>query len=448
MRLDLRESGLAADAAKCALTHLRNYFARVQEGGCKEPPELGGQFAAVRRLEAYLRKRLEAFGGGGGELYLDEEGRNLLAACLVHYAAELEHLILSESVTPDQRRWIEEKVRLGVSLASGLMTRPIRPILHPDPISMNTPSVRRFHTGEVDRRIWDTYGSMNLRDTEGSGTSKGKDTLLFGAGKTLERGGDPVPMMLPPGGGREGGWRCSVPSITPFPDSGNEGPRRAEYAEEGNHFPVYPKKIGVGTSVPSWEESAASDLEGKPEAQGPPEFRGRTAPQSPPPTPLDSGFRAALIHDHRVRAQVKLDLRSYRHAKAQEDLRLCLVHLGSLFESILLDHGLAHRSELELTEAPNRWNFSDLARKIFGERLEAGHEPILALLQACRKLLRPAVMLVHPIVVTGTMVAEAEQFLAWLLHELGYSGGEERVVGERPPRMSGIWKVTRRIEGD
>ena len=171
---------------------------------------------------------------------------------------------------------------------------------------------------------------------------------------------------------------------------------------------------------------------------------------------VDLLFDPNMVKDHRVRAQIRLDLQDLSRAQQNDDLRLSLVHLGSLLEGLLLDFGLEHRKDLDLTEGPDLWDFHALAVRVLSTNLDAGQEPVLGLLHACRRLLRPSCQVVHPIIATSSMVHDAGRFLKWCLAELGYEG--EFLAPKNAPRapsgkhkaelpsLSGVWKATKRGE--
>ena len=152
-------------------------------------------------------------------------------------------------------------------------------------------------------------------------------------------------------------------------------------------------------------------------------------------------FDANLVRDHRVRAQVRLDLQDLVRAEANEDLRLSLVHLGSLLEGLLLDHGLRNRKELALGEGPDLWDFHALAIQVFGQAMKPEQEPVLGILHACRRLLRPSCQVVHPIVTTAKMVHEAKNFLLWALGHLGFTTDETK-PRDLDDSASSLWRVT------
>jgi hypothetical protein len=212
----------------------------------------------------------------------------------------------------------------------------------------------------------------------------------------------------------------------------NPGPSRAP-AERGDERPVARKP---STRMP---DALASDVQASPIKR----------------EDLEPFFDVAAIKDHRVRAQVRLDIQDFARARHHDDLRMSLVHLGSLLEGILLDYGLEHRKELELIESPDVWDYHALAVRLLGTKLDPGHEPILGLLHSCRRMLRPACQVVHPILTTSAMVQDAMAFLRWVLQQLGYAGAEVgpgRMI-RRPgvpsvpapvPAAASLWRATRR----
>ncbi|MCB9880176.1 MAG: hypothetical protein H6832_00445 [Planctomycetes bacterium] len=162
-------------------------------------------------------------------------------------------------------------------------------------------------------------------------------------------------------------------------------------------------------------------------------------------SPLDFLFDPNVVRDHRVRAQIRLDLRDLSRAEAVDDHRMMLVHLGSLLEGLLLDHGLRNRKELGLGEGPDIWDYHALAVQVLGSGLSAEQEPVLGILHACRRLLRPSCQIVHPIVVTPKMVADSKAFLEWSLARLGFVEGADSLEAPSARGSSAaLWRATNR----
>lgn len=273
---------------------------------------------------------------------------------------------------------------------------------------------------------------------------------------------------------------AAAPQPAPSPPPEAPAAPEAEGGEQAglkllpNHYQMNPDAFapgagGGGAPGAGGGGASAPTSAGLPEATGPgiPGI-GRSsnplpqptvaAPEAAPPRkdPGEFLFDPNMVKDHRVRAQVRLDLQDLARATQNDDLRLSLVHLGSLLEGIILDYALENRKELELTEGPDVWDFHALAVRLLGPNLEPGQEPVLGLLHACRRLLRPSCQVVHPIIATSAMVQDAANFLKWALTQLGYEGhystsskggrgGKKK--GNLPP-LSGIWRATRRGDED
>lgn len=271
-----------------------------------------------------------------------------------------------------------------------------------------------------------------------------------------------------PGYGGPGYGPPSMPSHPPHGPGHVPGP----YAPAGYPSPGYPDYGGhqnPGPNMPSYggppgayapADARLSGLqvqrnpfqanEGSYRGEG---FSASSALAPEPRVPSQEGrgvapvglFDPNIVRDHRVRAQIRLDLQDLARAEQNDDLRLSLVHLGSLLEGLLLDHGLRHRKELTLGESPDIWDFHALAIQVLGAGLTAEQEPVLGILHACRRLLRPSCQIMHPIIVTAKMVVDAKAFLEWALARLGFVQGTGS--GEAPgvgASTAALWRATKR----
>ncbi|MBL8726435.1 MAG: hypothetical protein JNK49_20495 [Planctomycetes bacterium] len=148
-----------------------------------------------------------------------------------------------------------------------------------------------------------------------------------------------------------------------------------------------------------------------------------------------------LLRDGRLRGLVPLDLRSYERAVQAQDHRLAMVLLGSLLEAALVDHLLAHKAEFGLQSTPDHWPLPELLAKVLGERLEPPDRMLVFHAFTARNLLRPALQLVTPTVVTAATVQRLEAFVRRALHGLGCgtgmppaATGQPQPPGEPRPR--------------
>ena len=126
------------------------------------------------------------------------------------------------------------------------------------------------------------------------------------------------------------------------------------------------------------------------------------------------------LQDARLRSQLGVDLRAYERCVKAGDYRLATVMLASIMEAALLDHVIPRRAELGLSGTPDTWPPHELLLRALGDAAEA-RDPSLAFhLFASRNLLRPALQMVTPAVVTDASMDRMREFVERCLHKLGY----------------------------
>lgn len=168
----------------------------------------------------------------------------------------------------------------------------------------------------------------------------------------------------------------------------------------------------------------------------------RTASPAPAPQPgravpaPDADAKAAPpLFDHRrlcdprLRALVGVDLRSYSRALGANDYRMATVLMAAVLEGALLDHVLARRGDFGVNGAPDTWNIQDLLLAAMGEAATPKDRSLAFHLFAARNLLRPAVQVVAPTVVTVASFEVLREFAQRALHALGFGAP----VGTLPP---------------
>lgn len=157
------------------------------------------------------------------------------------------------------------------------------------------------------------------------------------------------------------------------------------------------------------------------------------------------------IADPRLRTLIAMDLQAFQRTKANSLHRLAMVHLASVFEGVVVDYGLAHAKELSLTGMPESWRIEEVVRRAMTDDLTAADRGQLLQMVAARHLVRPAVQLSSPVVVTGPVLERAIAFTNRVLVGLGYVGSaaatESEEIGEGgesgafgfPAPTSGLW---------
>ncbi len=386
--IDKRTLKLLKDAVIQTKEHLRNYFSEVQEGKHEEPVGLGRQFGQVRRLHRYF-SNLSELGAKTFPMDLGEEEENLLASCLVHYLPSIDREVAQPNQPPSHVKFMKEMQRGMIALAKSLMTRPIQAILDPRPLAHQSPSVRSLLS----------YVPGLAEKTEKIESFESEDLGMFTGSRRLD-GDNSIP-----GGGAQEDRRMQSTGLV----GGVVGGRRKE-----DH----------------------------------PSLVGKERAEDPSQNPLSEILDPAMIKDHRMRALIKLDLACLGRCSAVGDFRMSLVHFGSILEGILVDYGLRNRKKFNLIESPDRWDLMGIAEDLLGDK--AYEEPIVGILLGCNRLLRPARMLVNPMIITSEMVEDAKTILSWILSEMGLKGSSDQPPkiddsgAHQLPETSGIWRATRR----
>jgi len=138
------------------------------------------------------------------------------------------------------------------------------------------------------------------------------------------------------------------------------------------------------------------------------------------------------LRDPRLRALVAMDLRSLTRAQEGEDYRMAAVLLASILESVVLDHAIPRRAELGLPGTPDGWNPLDVLSVALGDKLQPQDRSLAYHLFTSRNLLRPAVQIVTPSVVTVSSFERLQKFVQRVLRALGYVGGADNALPVPP----------------
>jgi hypothetical protein len=141
--------------------------------------------------------------------------------------------------------------------------------------------------------------------------------------------------------------------------------------------------------------------------------------------PLDP----TMIKDPRLRSMVRMDLATLQHAVRLTDHRLSAVVLAALFEAVVVDLAMRRRVELELRGTPDSWNLQQVAVSLLDGNCTGPDRNTLFHLLTCRNLVRPAVQLSNPVVVTGESFGKMRTFFLGFLAETGLCSPDEAVRG-------------------
>ena len=355
------------EAAKLTLEHLGAHRLELSQSGATGRDDLPRLYGDVRRLRDYLQRAASSYQDIVVLDLSNEDAANLVACCRRAVEA-IEFQLEERANTPEQRCWLERKLQVLANWAVEVAVKPLVDLGLPR--MLNRPSeVVRALDGRISDKI---FGDVNKRKKYAGApdsnarmlsVSHGATTFgqeMAGAGSTRVDGDDDC--------GR-------LPS--PF-----------EYAE----------------TVEDDGEVAPVDEESAPRI-------GR---------PL---FDPARLRDPRLRALVTIDMKGLSYAESNGDIRIAAVLLAAIAETMVLDHALTRRSELGLAGAPDKWNMQAVMLKAMGENCEPRDRALAFQLFAARNLLRPAVQMVTPSVVTPSSYEALREFVARAVHVLGFGAG-------------------------
>ena len=141
------------------------------------------------------------------------------------------------------------------------------------------------------------------------------------------------------------------------------------------------------------------------------------------------------LRDPRLRTLVVMDLRSYERSLVAKDYRLAVVMLASVLEAALLDHAIPRRAEYGLASTPDTWNTQDVLVKAMGENFTPKDRSLAFHLFASRNLLRPALQIVTPTVVTQASLERLQEFVHRALHAMGFASSDLAPEPKQPPML-------------
>jgi len=130
---------------------------------------------------------------------------------------------------------------------------------------------------------------------------------------------------------------------------------------------------------------------------------------------------ANRLRDPRLRALVVMDLKAYERAVASQDLRLAAVLLSAILEAAVVDHAIPRRAALGLQSTPDTWLMHEALAKAMGDQLQPQDKTLCYHLFTARNLLRPALQMVTPTVVTAASLDRFVDLAKRALHTMGYA---------------------------
>lgn len=153
---------------------------------------------------------------------------------------------------------------------------------------------------------------------------------------------------------------------------------------------------------------------------------GPVSHQNPPPatvamnTAMPPLLDRNKVRDPRLRSLISVDMNAFDRCQQDADYRLSTVLLASILESALLDHAIPRRAELGLSGTPDMWNVQDVLLRAMGDAAQPKDRALSFHLFASRNLLRPALQMMVPAVVTAASFEGLHAFASRAVYALGF----------------------------
>lgn len=359
------------EAVKLALDQLGAHRLELSQQGVKGSPDLVRIYGDVRRLRDYLQRCLGAY-QDVVDLDLASGDASLLVGCCRRSVEAIELRLSEQAVLPDERQWLQKKRQVISDWAVELAEKPLTELPMPK-LSPIQSEASRALTTRLQNKV---FGDVRDRKKIVAPNSQGP-SMTAGLQSFAEQ-----LVAMDPNTTEEQGSAPAAPFVA-------------------QHVSQQGGQQGAQHGGP---------------AAGPSSFV-HGVPTHPSVQPLLDHHK---LHDHRLRALAAVDARAYERAVEASDHRLATVLLASLLEAALIDYAVPRRGELALTGSPETWNLQDLLMKALGDRAAAPDRALAFHLFASRNLLRPALQLVTPAVVTQSSFERLREFVQRALHSLGF----------------------------
>lgn len=343
------------EATKLTLEHLAAHRLEHSQRMGTGTSDLTRLYGEARRLRDYLQRCVSAY-QETVDLDLAAADQGLLVACCRRCVEWIDHRLKGEQlVSHDERQWLQKKLQVVSDWAVELGEKPLIEL----PLPRLSPVISEASRGLLSRLQHKLFGDVSQRQK-----------------------------IRPPTASQSYGM--ALPGLTePLP------PEASEPVEE----------LAAGSSTFGLPSKSMMT---------PPAVSPTSAPPAPPQI-----VSTQLIRDPRLRALVVMDLAAYDRVTDAKDYRLAIVMLASILEAVVIDHAITRRAELGLTGTPDAWNVQDLLVKVMGEAFSPKDLSLAYHLFSSRNLLRPALQIVKPVVVTRSSFEKLQDFVQRAAHAMG-----------------------------
>jgi hypothetical protein len=362
------------EAVKVTLEQLGALRLELSEQGHPAPAELTRYYGDVRRLRDYLQRCVSTY---GEEMDLDIAPGDaaVMVACCRRGVDAIDQRLQTPQLAPDEREWLQKKQQMLAHWALELAVKPLVELPGRRGQQTNCEASRALTVKLQNKVFGDVRDRPKVMPPQSSSNSMMQGLPSFG-----EEFKDVAP-----------------PPLDGDSDLGGFYTHRSDAAPP------------AGESQQSWAPTIVSSS---------PSPAPRQVAQPAPAAPVL--FDHAKVSDPRLRALIGVDMRSFARAVASSDYRLATVLMAAVLEAALLDHVLPRKAALGVMGSPDSWNMQDLLLAALGDQAVPKDRSLAFHLFSARNLLRPAVQVVTPTVVTVGSFEVLREFVQRALHGLGY----------------------------
>jgi hypothetical protein len=398
------------EATKIALDHLGQYRMDLSQRGASGASSLPGVYGDLRRLRDYLQRCISAF-PECVELEFEPADQGLLVASC-RRAVDVIDLRTegAQALAEQEREWLRQKRQVLSDWAVEMAAKPLIELPLPRIAPTQNPGGK----------------ALALRLSQKLYTA----VAVTGAEAARRYHGAPA-VSSPQASGAGAGWTGS--SLSGLHDESFEGPAGSLARPRLRGVAAVDDDPGPGPAsqpshAPSGSQGFLLGMVGEAAADDDPRHQYAL-------------FDEHQVRDPRLRSLMALDQRAYGRAIEARDFRLAAVHLCSLLEGAVLDHALPRRVELGLSGTPESWKPQEIVLQVLGHGCTPRDRSLLYHVFLARNVVRPAVLLVSPIVVTLQSLERLAEFVCRVLremgfdapHEVNYSGQVRRAVAANEP---------------
>lgn len=361
------------EATKMALEHMGEYRLSLSQQGVQGNPDLPRLYGEARRLRDYLQRCVSAFADIVDLDFADGDQALLVSCCRRAVEAIDLRLTGEQAITAEERQWLQKKRTVLSDWTVELAEKP--PLLE-----LPLPRLSPVQT-------------------------EGAKALMQRLHQKLFAGGHQRAVV-----------RGTMPNVGPSSPTMGVAVPTIEPIGAGDDYAPAPQ-LGA---VPSPSPQARAAIRALPVDE----------PDAPPPL-----LETQKLRDPRLRTLVGMDLRSYERSLVAKDYRLAVVMLASILEAAVLDHAIPRRAEYGLASTPDTWNMQDVLVKAMGENFTPKDRSLAFHLFASRNLLRPALQIVTPTVVTQASLERLQEFVHRALHAMGFASSDLTPEPKQPPML-------------